>query len=159
MLHANFAVGDLSNLAAMQRHAGHVLHALDPAEGARGPGLGFGLIRAAEGVATHVELAAGADGASASLRRHAQHVATVARTVAERAEEAAAVARRLQAAPSIRRASPLVAELRLLMYQISEGGDLNRDGELSLDGEAGVQQLEAHVYLLLVGEGLPRVLR
>ncbi len=52
-----------------------------------------------------------------------------------------------------------VAELRLLMYQIAEGGDLNGDGEVSLDGEAGVQQLEAHVYLLLEGEGLPRVLR
>jgi len=159
VLHANFAAGDLSDLAAMRRHASHVLHALNPAEGSRGPGLGYGLIRAAEDVATHVELAANAQGASTSLRTHTQHVATIARSVAQRAGEAAAVARQLQEAPSIRRASPLVAELRLLMYQISEGGDLNGDGELSLDGEAGVQQLEAHVYLLLVGEGLPRVLR
>ena len=159
VLHANFTAGDLSDLAAMQRHAGHVLHALDPAEGSRGPGLGYGLIRAAEGVATHVELAASSPGISASLRTHAQHVATIAHSVARRSEEAAEVARQLQAAPSIRRASPLVAQLRLLMYQISEGGDANGDGELSLDGEAGVQQLEAHVYLLLVGEGLPRVLR
>ncbi len=159
VLHANFSAGDLSNLAAMQRHASHVLHALDPTEGSRGPGLGYGLIRAAEGVATHVELAANASDASASLRTHAQHVATIARSVAERAEEAAAVARQLQDAPSIRRASPLVAQLRLLMYQISEGGDLNGDGQLSLDGEAGVQQMEAHVYLLLVGEELPRVVR
>ena len=159
VLHANFTAGDLSDLAAMRLHASHVLHALDPAEGSRGPGLGYGLIRAAEDVATHVELAENAQGASTSLRTHAQHVATIARSVAQRAREAAAVARQLQEAPSIRRASPLVAELRLLMYQISEGGDLNGDGELSLDGEAGVQQLEAHVYLLLVGEGLPRVLR
>ena len=159
VLHANFVAGDLSDLAAMRRHASHVLHALNPAEGSRGPGLGYGLIRAAEDVATHVELAANAQGASTSLRTHAQHVATIARSVARRAGEAAAVARQLREAPSIRRASPLVAELRLLMYQISEGGDLNGDGDLSLDGEAGVQQLEAHVYLLLVGEGLPRVLR
>ena len=159
MLHANFAVGDLSDLAAMQRHAGHVLHALDPAAGGRGPGLGYGLIRAAEGMATHIELAANAPGASASVRTHAQHVAMIARTVAQRGEKAAAVARRLQTATSIRRASPLVAELRLLTYQIVEGGDLNGDGELSRDGEAGVQQAEAHVYLLLEGEGLPRMLR
>ena len=159
MLHANFAAGDLSDLAAMHRHAGHVLHALDPAGGGRGPGTGFGLIRAVEGVATHIELAAGSPGASASLRTHAQHVAMIARTVARRAEEAAAVARRLQTAPSIRRASPLVAELRLLTYQLVEGGDLNGDGQLSLEGEAGTQQLEAHVYLLLEGEGVPRMLR
>ena len=87
------------------------------------------------------------------------HVAAVARTVAQRGAEAAAVARRLQAATSIRRASPLVAQLRLLTYQLAEGGDLNGDGELSLDGEAGLQQLEAHVYLILEGEGLPRMLR
>ena len=159
MLHANFAVGDLSDLAAMQRHAGHVLHALDPAGGSRGPGLGFGLIRAVEDVATHIELAAASDGASASVRTHAQHVATVARTVARRAEEAAAVARRLQTAPSMRRASPLVAELRLLTYQLVEGGDSNGDGQLSLEGEAGTQLLEAHVYLILEGEGVPRILR
>ena len=159
MLHANYAAGDLSDLAAMQRHAGHVLHALDTAEGGRGPGLGFGLIPAAEGVATHIGLAANSPGASAGVRAHAQPIAMIARSVAQRGEEAAAIARRLQAATSMRRASPLVAQLRLLMYQIGEGGDLDGDGELSLDGEAGIQQLEAHVYLLLEGEGLPRMLR
>ncbi len=159
VLHANFAAGDLSDLEAMQRHAGHVIHALDPADGSRGPGLGYGLVRAAEGVVTHVELAANSPGASANVRTHAEHVATIARSVTQRAEAAADVARRLQRATSIRRAAPLVAELRLLMYQIAEGGDLNGDGSTSLDGEAGVQQLEAHVYLLLEGEGLPRVLR
>jgi hypothetical protein len=143
----------------MQRHAGHVLHALSPAEGSRGPGSGYGVIRAAEGVATHVELAAGSAGASANVRTHAQHMATIARGVARNGEAAAAVARQLQTATSMRRASPLVAQLRLLMYQIVEGRDLNGDGELALDGEAGVQQLEAHGYLLLEGEGLPRILR
>ena len=159
MLHANFSAGDLSDLAAMHRHAGHVLHALDPAEGSRGPGLGFGLIPATEGVATHIGLAANSDGASAGVRTHAQHITTIAGTVARRGEEAAAVARALQATPSMRRAAPLVAKLRLLMYQIGEGADSDGDGRLALDGEAGLQQLEAHVYLLLVAEGLPRMIR
>ena len=83
----------------------------------------------------------------------------IANTVVGRGEEAVAVAQRLQAAPSIRRASPLVAQLRLLTYQMTEGSDLNGDGQLSLEGEAGLQQLEAHIYLLLEGEGLPRVLQ
>ena len=59
----------------------------------------------------------------------------------------------------MRRASPLVARLRLLMYRLGEGGDANGDGQMSLAREAGVQQLEAHVYLLLEGEGLPRIVR
>ncbi len=143
----------------MRRHAGHVLHLLDPSGGGSGPGLGYGLLPAIEGVSRHIGLAAGTDDASANLRTHAGHVTTIASTVAALATDAAEVARRLQAAPSIRRASPLVAELRLLMYHIAEGRDLDGDGRIALDGEAGLQQLEAHLYLLLEGEELPRELR
>ncbi len=159
MLHANFTAGDLSDLGAMQRHAGHVAHLLDPAAESSGPGLGMGVLPAVQGVARHIGLAADSPGASDNVRTHAAHVTTIANSVAGLAEQAADVARRLQAAPAMRRASPLVAELRLLTYHIAEGRDLNGDGQLSLDGEAGIQQLEAHMYLLLEGEALPRVLR
>tara|TARA_Y100000758_G_C15678980_1_gene285089 strand:+ start:293 stop:451 length:159 start_codon:yes stop_codon:yes gene_type:complete len=52
-----------------------------------------------------------------------------------------------------------VAQLRLLLYQIVEGMDTNGDGDLSLAGEAGLQQLEAHVYLILEAEGVTRMIR
>lgn len=159
MLHANFAAGDLSDLGAMQRHAGHVLHALASPTGTGGPGLGYGLIRAVEDVAVHIEMAARTSDASDGVETHASHITTIARTVKERAEKAADVARRLQVATSIRRASPLVAQLRLLVYQIAEGGDTNSDGDLSLAGEAGLQQLEAHAYLVLEAEGSTRIIR
>ena len=158
VLHANYAAGDLSDLAAMRAHAEHVLHVLEPEAATSGPGTGFGLVRAADAAATHAELAASAPGASEIVRTHAAHVAMIARSVARRATEAATVARELRSATSIRRAAPLVAELRLLLYRIAEGGDSDRDGELSLEGEAGLQQLEAHVYLLLEGASLPRVI-
>jgi len=159
VLHANFAAGDLSDLRAMRLHGAHVLHALQPTSSDTGPGPGYGLIRAAEALAQHAELAMQAPAASESLSGHAAHVATIARSVALRSAEAAEVARDLASAGSIRTASPLVARLRALLYGIAEGGDLDGDGNLSLDGEAGLQQLEAHVYLMLEGEGLPRVIR
>lgn len=159
LLHANFSAGDLSDLEAMRLHGSHVAHLLDPAEGSTGPGLGFGVVPALEGVVRHIGLAADAPGASANVQTHAGHVTTIANGVLEVARRAAAVARRLESAPSIRRASPLVAELRLLAYHIAEGRDVNGDGQMSLNGEAGVQQLEAHLYLLLEGESLPRELR
>lgn len=159
VLHANFAAGDLSDLSAMRTHGAHVLHALEPSSSAAGPGTGYGLIQAAEALAQHAELATRAPGASEGLSGHAAHVATIARSVALRGAEAAEVARDLAGAGSIRAASPLVARLRALLYGIAEGEDLDRDGNLSLDGEAGLQQLEAHVYLMLEGEGLPRVIR
>ena len=52
-----------------------------------------------------------------------------------------------------------MARLRALAYQIGEGFDADGDGQLAFDGEAGMQQLEAHLYLLLEGESLPRELR
>ena len=124
LLHANFTAGDLSDLAAMQRHAGHVLYLLDPAQGGSGPGLGFGVIPAVEGVARHIGLASSAAGASENVRTHAAHVTAIANGVLANAREAAEVARQLQSAASIRRAAPLVARLRLLAYQIAEGSDL-----------------------------------
>ncbi len=159
LLHANFSAGDLSDLGAMRRHGGHVAYLLDPTGAGAGPGLGFGVVPAIEGVVRHIGLAAETEGASDNLRTHAGHVTTIGNGILAVARRAADVARRLQAAPSIRRASPLVAELRLLAYHVAGGRDVNGDGEMSLDGEAGVQQMEAHLYLLLEGEALPRELR
>jgi hypothetical protein len=142
----------------MQRHAGHVLHTL-VADGGTGPGTGFGLLRALTAVATHARLAAESAGASESVRTHAAHVEQIVGAVAARVQRTIVAAQRLAEAPSIRDASPLVAELRLLAYQIAEGGEEDGDGTLALDREAGLQQLEAHVYLMLEAEGLPRVIR
>ena len=159
VLHANFAAGDLSDYGAMRRHAGHVLHLLEPAEGASGPGLGFGVIPAVEALVSHLERAAGEAGASDNLRTHAGHVSQIAAGMLANARRAAGLARQLAEAVSIRRAAPLVARVRALTYQIAEGFDVDGDGRMSFDGEAGMQQLEAHLYLLLEGEALPRELR
>ena len=158
-LHANFAAGDLSDFGSMRRHAAHALHLLQPAEGASGPGLGFGVIPAVEALVSHLERAAGAAGASDSLQAHAGHVSRIAAGMLARAHRAAEVAGQLAEAVSIRRAAPLVGRLQALAYQIAEGFDVDGDGQMGLDGEAGMQQLEAHLYLLLEGEALPRELR
>ena len=159
VLHANFAAGDLSDYGAMRRHGGHVLHLLEPAEGAPGPGLGFGVIPAVEALVSHLERAAAESDASDSLRTHAGHVSQIAAGMLANARQAAGLARQLGEAVSIRRAAPLVARVRTLAYQIAEGFDVDGDGRMSFDGEAGMQQLEAHLYLLLEGESLPRELR
>lgn len=159
LLHANFAGGDLSDFGGMRRHAGHVLHLLEPADGASDPGLGFGVIPAVEALVSHLDRAAAESGASDALRTHAGHVSQIADGLVANARAAADIARQLGGAISIRRAAPLVARLRALAYQITEGFDVDGDGRLSFDGEAGMQQLEAHLYLLLEAEALPRELR
>ena len=159
LLHANFAAGNLSDLGAMQTHAGHVLHLLDPAERATGPGLGMGVIPAITAMRNHLELAANTTSASENMRAHTAHVTAIADGILANARGAVNTAHALQAAVSIRRAAPLIAHLRLLLYQITEGRDADDNDRISFDGEAGMQQLEEHLYLLLEGEGLARELR
>jgi hypothetical protein len=153
--HAGFAARDPENLAAMKQHAAHVLHALDPSRIAQGPGLGYGVKRAAEGVAAHIGLAGSSDGASANVGTHAQHVAASARTVVARADEAIEVAVRIEAAATAAEAAPLVAQLHALTTRIVEGHDANGDGRVTWEeGEGGLQHVEQHMNLLRSAEGL-----
>ena len=148
--HAGFAARTPGNLAGMQRHAGHVLHALDPSLEATGPGKGYGLKKAATGVAAHIELAAKADGAPPGVRTHSEHVATAARTALTRADEIVALAQKIRAATTADEAAALVAQMASLCEQLTAGNDINADGRVSWNnGEGGLQQAEEHMKLML----------
>ncbi|MDA1183498.1 MAG: hypothetical protein O2930_02490 [Acidobacteria bacterium] len=152
--HAGLVVSSDGDLAAMQRHAGHVLHALDPSVEAQGPGLGYGVKRAAMGVAQHIGLAAMADGASDNVMTHAMHVAASANNVVARADEMLAVAQQIRSATTAAEASAHLAELSRLAEQLYAGVDANQDGRVGWQtGEGGLQQAEMHMGLMLKGEG------
>ena len=153
--HAMFAAKTPDNLEAMKLHAGHVIHAVDPSVVAKGPGSGYGVKRAAAGVAQHIELAAKIDGASANVKTHATHVAASATHVAQRADEAVALAQKIQSATSAAEASKLVAELIALTETLSAGVDANKDGRISWEvSEGGLAQAEQHMAFMKKGEGL-----
>jgi hypothetical protein len=160
MLYANFAAGNPSNLDAMKTNVRNVLHALVPAQGASGPGLGFGVKRAAEAVVTHIELAVKSAGASETLRTLGPGVAQAGRAVAARAQEMADIGNRVLAAQTAAQAAPLVEELRALALQLDLGRDVNGNGQVDINGiEPGMNQLEAQVYAIFEGDKLPRVLK
>jgi hypothetical protein len=160
MMYANFAAGHPTDLNAMKTNVRNVLHALVPEEGAEGPGLGFGIKRAAEAVATHIEMAVKAPGASETMKKLGPNVAMAARAVAARAHRMADIARRALAAPTAAEAAPLVEQLRTMALELDTGKDVNGSGRVDLDAtEPGMNQLEAQVYSILEGEKLPRVLK
>jgi hypothetical protein len=160
MMYANFAAGHPTDLEAMKTNVRHVLHALVPQEGIQGPGLGFGVKRAAEAVATHIEMAVKAPGASETMRKSGPNVAMAARAVAARAQELADLGGRVLIAQTAMQAAPLVEQLRTLALQLDTGKDVNGSGRIDLDAvEPGMNQLEAHVYSIFEGEKLPRVLK
>ena len=151
--HATFAQRTPTDLAAMQLHAGHVIHALDPSIVATGPAKGFGVKRAAGGMAQHIELAAKEPTASANVKIHTPHIATAARSVVTRAEQAIALAKQIQAASSAADAAKLVTQLASVCAQLTPGTDLNADGRIEWGGgEGGLQQAQEHLTLLLAGE-------
>ena len=148
--HAALAARTPANLQAMQTHAGHVIHALDPALVTQGPGKGYGLKKAAAGVASHVELAAGSEGAVAGVKTHAEHVATAARSTLERADQIIALAERIRTATDVAEAATLTSQMASLCEQLTTGADLDADGRVNWGGgEGGLQQADAHMQLLL----------
>jgi hypothetical protein len=153
--HAGLAARDLNDLTAMQLHAGHVLHAVSPAAGSSGPGLGYGVKRAAEGVAAHVTMAGAVQGAPADVAMHAMHVATAARTTVSRADQIATLVKRIQEAKTASDASALVSQLVSLANELTLGRDADADGRFEWkEPEGGLQQAEEHAKLLVTAAAM-----
>jgi hypothetical protein len=147
--HAALAARDTGNLDAMKLHAGHVLNAIDPTIIAKGPGLGYGVKRAALGIAMHADLAAKSAGASQAAVMHAGHVAVSARSTVQRADQIVAVAKQIQAATSASAAVSLVSQLVSLTTELTGGRDANADGKVTWqESEGGLQQCDEHARLM-----------
>ncbi len=148
--HATLASRQPANLDYMKTHAGHVINAIDPTIVAAGPGLKYGLKKAALGVATHIELAGAAAGASPNIVVHSRHIAMSARNTVARADQLVAIAQKVMAATSATEAAALVSQMTSLADQLIAGADTNADGKITWEqGEGGLQACDEHVKLML----------
>ena len=153
--HAGLALADPEDLAAIKLHAGHVLHAVDPAAIAAGPGLGYGLERAAAGIAAHIGLAAGAADASDEVKLGAEHVAASARNVVTWSGEIVGLAGQIAAAGDAAPAAVMAARIRALLGCVIDGCDANQDGTVSWGpGEGGLAQARQQMGELTTAEGV-----
>ena len=152
--HATLGARTPTNLDMMKLHAGHVINALDPTIVTVGPGLGYGLKKAAEGVTMHIDLAAKAQGASPNVITHANHIGTSAKNTVTRADQ---LTRAGEASPGCdgRGGGGGARSIRWCRYsnQLIAGADANGDGRIGWqEGEGGLQQVDEHVKLMLAGE-------
>ena len=160
VIHAKLAARDPENLNDMKLHAGHVLNALDPSIEPKGPASGYGVKKAAAGAAQHLDFAAKAEGASANVKTHATHVAASLGDAIQWTDQAIAAAQRIRAATTAAEAAPLVKDLVTLTAQIIDGVDANHDGQIGWQaGEGGLTQAQAHMALMMKGEGLENMPR
>jgi hypothetical protein len=152
--HAGLSAKTPDNLDGMKRHAGHVLNAVDPGVEPQGPGKGYGVKKAAAGIAAHIGLAAKSEGASDNVKLHATHVAGAAESVVKRCDDIAALVAQIRAATTAADAAPLAARLFELAQQLTAGVDANGDGRIGWQApEGGLAQAQQHMNLMKAGEG------
>jgi hypothetical protein len=153
--HAGLAGQQPDNLEYMQTHTVHVVNAVDPTVEADGPGLGYGVKKAAENALRHMEMAAAAEGASTAMGIHANHIMTASRNVIRWADELTELGKQVKAATDPAEAAKLVEQINTLAQKIANGHDVNSDGTIGWqDGEGGLRQAEQHATLLKRAEGI-----
>jgi hypothetical protein len=119
--HARLA-SQSASLDDMKLHAGHVLHALDPALEAKGPGAGYGVKQAAAGAAQHLDFAVKAEGATVNITTYAARVSSSLEHVQQWIGEAVAAAQKTRTATDVAEAAQSAAELVALTLRISDDG-------------------------------------
>jgi len=146
---------DSTDLGAMRRAVGDVLHAIDPSEVGSGAGSGYGFKRAAREVLRHIELAESSPGATESVHFHAPHVRRAARGALRQADQAIELARRIQRATEAASAHRLLEELAERVRAMTYGEDRDGDGRIGyVEEESGLAQAEYHLNLIRRVEGL-----
>lgn len=148
--HAGLAGRLPDNLAYMQLHVSHVLHALDPSQvpGMQAPGAGYGVKKAAQGIVTHIGMAAAAPGAPPLIVTHSKHIETAAKNTLTRVDQIIALGLKVRDAKTAAEASALVNQIAALAEQLMAGADANGDGRVSVE-EGGLASADEHSKLML----------
>ncbi len=153
MTHISLALAKPGNLDSIKLHLTHVVNALDPSVMAKGPGLGYGVKKAAAGVAAHIGFAVKAGDASENVKLHAVHVSTSANNVVLWVGEAVAMAESVKGQSSAANALAEAKKVQAMLVRIVEGFDANKDGTTSWqDGEGGLAQAGQHMGFMAKGE-------
>ena len=149
--HADLAVQRAEDSDWVKMHAIHIRHALTP-KGV-GPGKGYGLLKAVEGVKTHMALAMDQDDVSDAIEFHGEQIVMSADSVLLRAQQLSALVDKIIRAPRYTDLSAEASQMAMLAEQIQTGEDLNEDGDISWeDNEPGLDQAMKYVNYLLQKE-------
>lgn len=158
--HAGFAASKPGDLKWMKTHIRHIRHAIDASTESSGPGKGYGVIKAARGVAKHINFAAGSGDASSNIKLHAKHIATSARNVVNWSNRILLLSENVLSAKAgkkkdMKGAKKWVKAIHATTKQILHGTDADGNGKVSWGyGEGGIAQAKQHIGFLKKGEGM-----
>jgi hypothetical protein len=141
-------------LPMIQTHAGHVINAIDPTIVAQGPGAGYGVKKAAQGVAQHAGLAANVADANAMVKTHSMHVSTAANNVVAMSDEIIGIAQKIRMSTSLEEAQKLAADMQTKAEQLTTGVDADKNGQISWQApEGGLNQAQQHMNFMKTAAG------
>ena len=153
--HAGFAAKKMGDLNWMKKHTAHVMHAVDPSVEPKGPGLGYGVIKAASGAAKHITFSAKSKGASGNVKKHAVHVATSSKNVVTWGKLIVRLGKKVKKAKTASKAAPMVKKIDELATRLAAGEDVNGDGKVTWRAsEGGLKEAKKHMGFMMKGEGL-----
>ncbi len=153
--HAGFAAKKSGDIKWMKTHTAHVLHAVDPSAIAKGPGHGYGVIKAATGAVKHIGFSAKSKGASKNVKAHAVHVGTSAKNVVTWGKLIVRLGKKVKAAKTAGQAAPMVKNIEQLATRLTASDDVNGDGKITWHAsEGGLKEAEKHMGFMKKGEGL-----
>ena len=151
--HAGLAA-KATTLPMIQTHAGHVINAIDPTIVAQGPGAGYGVKKAAQGIAQHATLAANAADANAMVKTHSMHVSTAANNVVTMSDEIVAIAQKIRMSTSLEEAQKLATDMQTKAEQLTTGVDADKNGQISWNTpEGGLNQAQQHAGFMKTAAG------
>ena len=151
--HAEFAA-KATTLQQIQTHAGHVINAIDPAIVAQGPGAGYGVKKAAQGVAQHADLAAKASNANDMVKTHSMHVTTAANNVVAMCDDIVGIAQKIRLSTSLEEAQKLAMEMATKTQELTTGVDADKNGQISWNKpEGGLNQAQQHMNFMKAAAG------
>ena len=127
-----------SSLDDIKLHAGHVLHALDPALETTGPASGYGAKKAAAGAMQHVGFTAAVENASPAVKAHASTVNGALTNVSAAIDRGIAAAQRIRSAASAAEAASAARDLQPIVEEIGRG----------------LEQAEQEMRVMMKAEGL-----
>ena len=151
--HADFAA-TATTLQQIQTHAGHVINAIDPTIVAQGPGAGYGVKKAAQGVAQHADLASKASNANDMVKTHAMHVTTAATNVVAMCDDIVGIAQKIRMSTSQEEAQKLAMEMATKTQELTTGVDADKNGQISWNKpEGGLNQAQQHMNFMKAAAG------
>jgi uncharacterized protein (DUF305 family) len=144
--HAQYAASKKEDIKNVRMHVPHVQNAIDPSVVKSGPGKGYGVLKAAQGVAAHMEFAAKAADATDGLKTHSVHIITSAKNVVRWANEIMTKNGYILGGAADSASAHYAGEIAQMTQWILNGHDANGDGKISWEeGEGGIAQIKQHL--------------